>query len=376
MKFTLKTLALCVCAAFTSVSCIQEEAPNAECDILTCEFPNAETESNPVIDNYSVTVRMSPTQDISALAPVFTITDGATITPASGSVQNFLNAENHTIYYTVTSEDGEWSKKYPVKIIQKEIPSEYKFNNCILDPTGKYFTFFENDSEDEPIMTWATGNPGFVMTGQGKTPSDFPTAPVFADNSEMSRQAEYIRLVTRSTGFFGSLVKMRIAAGNIFQGEFDLGIATSNPRGATKFGEPYRYKPTKLKGSFRFKAGETYTDENGKEIAGKKDLFSIYALFFETDEKVSYIDGTIHDSNFTHPNLVSLALMENPHEAADWEAFEIPFNMVDGKTIDPEKLAQGKYKIGIVISSSADGDYFKGAAGSTLDIKDLKIEHE
>ena len=263
-----------------------------------------------------------------------------------------------------------------VKIIQKEIPSEYKFNNCILDPTGKYFTFFENDSEDEPIMTWATGNPGFVMTGQGKTPSDFPTAPVFADNSEMSRQAEYIRLVTRSTGFFGSLVKMRIAAGNIFQGEFDLGIATSNPRGATKFGEPYRYKPTKLKGSFRFKAGETYTDENGKEIAGKKDLFSIYALFFETDEKVSYIDGTIHDSNFTHPNLVSLALMENPHEAADWEAFEIPFNMVDGKTIDPEKLAQGKYKIGIVISSSADGDYFKGAVGSTLDIKDLKIEHE
>lgn len=376
MKFTFKTLALCVCAAFTSVSCIQEEAPNAECDILTCEFPNAETESNPVIDNYSVTVRMSPTQDISALAPVFTITDGATITPASGSVQNFLNAENHTIYYTVTSEDGEWSKKYPVKIIQKEIPSEYKFNNCILDPTGKYFTFFENDSEDEPIMTWATGNPGFVMTSQGKTPSDFPTAPVFADNSEMSRQAEYIRLVTRSTGFFGSLVKMRIAAGNIFQGEFDLGIATSNPRGATKFGEPYRYKPTKLKGSFRFKAGETYTDENGKEIAGKKDLFSIYALFFETDEKVNYIDGTIHDSNFTHPNLVSLALMGNPHEAADWEAFEIPFNMVDGKTIDPEKLAQGKYKIGIVISSSADGDYFKGAVGSTLDIKDLKIEHE
>lgn len=376
MKFTFKTLALCVCAAFTSVSCIQEEAPNAECDILTCEFPNAETESNPVIDNYSVTVRMSPTQDISALAPVFTITDGATITPASGSVQNFLNAENHTIYYTVTSEDGEWSKKYPVKIIQKEIPSEYKFNNCILDPTGKYFTFFENDSEDEPIMTWATGNPGFVMTGQSKTPSDFPTAPVFAENSEMSRQAEYIRLVTRSTGFFGSLVKMRIAAGNIFQGEFDLGIATSNPRGATKFGEPYRYKPTKLKGSFRFKAGETYTDENGKEIAGKKDLFSIYALFFETDEKVSYIDGTIHDSNFTHPNLVSLALMGNPHEAADWEAFEIPFNMVDGKTIDPEKLAQGKYKIGIVISSSADGDYFKGAVGSTLDIKDLKIEHE
>ena len=233
MKFTLKTLALCVCAAFTSVSCIQEEAPNAECDILTCEFPNAETESNPVIDNYSVTVRMSPTQDISALAPVFTITDGATITPASGSVQNFLNAENHTIYYTVTSEDGEWSKKYPVKIIQKEIPSEYKFNNCILDPTGKYFTFFENDSEDEPIMTWATGNPGFVMTGQGKTPSDFPTAPVFAENSEMSRQAEYIRLVTRSTGFFGSLVKMRIAAGNIFQGEFDLGIATSRPEKRT-----------------------------------------------------------------------------------------------------------------------------------------------
>lgn len=376
MKLTLKTLAFCACTAFMSVSCIQEEAPNAECDILTCEFPNAEIESNPVIDNYSVTVRMSPKQDISALAPVFTITDGATITPASGSVQNFLNAENHTIYYTVTSEDGEWSKKYPVKIVQKEIPSEYKFNNCMLDPTGKYYTFFENDSEDEPIMTWATGNPGFAFTGLGKTPSDFPTVPIFTNNTSELKRAEYIRLTTRSTGFFGSFFKMPIAAGNIFQGTFDTGIATSNPRGATKFGEPYRYNPKKLTGTFRYKAGDIYTDDKGNEITGKKDLFSIYALFFETDENVTYIDGSIHDSNFTHPNLISLALMGNPHEAADWEAFEIPFNMVDGKTVDTEKLAQGKYKIGIVISSSADGDYFKGAVGSTLDIKDLKIEHE
>ncbi len=44
--------------------------------------------------------------------------------------------------------------------------------------------------------------------------------------------------------------------------------------------------------------------------------------------------------------------------------------------IDEAQLAIGKYKIGIVIASSAEGDYFRGAVGSTLDVRNLKIVHE
>ena len=84
-----------------ATSCIQDEALNTECDILTCSLPAEVVMSDPKITNDRVTVNVQPEADISALAPVFTLTEGATISPASGSVQDFLNADDHTVNYTV-----------------------------------------------------------------------------------------------------------------------------------------------------------------------------------------------------------------------------------------------------------------------------------
>ena len=69
---------------------------------------------------------------------------------------------------------------------------------------------------------------------------------------------EFIRLTTCTTGFFGGIVKMPIAAGNVFQGVFDMSLATTQPLGATKFGEPYFYVPVRLKGRYRYKAGPVF----------------------------------------------------------------------------------------------------------------------
>jgi hypothetical protein len=131
-----------------------------------------------------------------------------------------------------------------------------------------------------------------------------------------------------------------------------------------------------LNGSYRYKAGETFTDENNNVIQGKQDIFSLYALFYETDANVEYLDGTIHELEFKHPNLVAIAMLPDPHESEGWVDFEVPFTFEDGKTIDSERLENGNYKIGIVISSSADGDFFRGAVGSTLDVKNLEIKYE
>ncbi len=401
------TIALTATAALTS--CIQDEAPNAECDILTVTLPEEILESTPVITNNAVTIRVRSTADISSLAPVFTVTDGATLTPESGSLQDFANAENNTVYYTVKSEDGQWEKTYPVQVIQRNIASEYTFNSSELDAsTGQYTIFSELDESGTSVMTWASGNPGYVMCGVAPQTARqqygdeyvdhiyefFPTSAVYpegttieTDESSPSKTKyfmnggkravpEYIHLVTRSTGFFGSSIGMPIAAGNIFQGFFQTTIATQRPREATKFGEPYRYEPVSFSGSYRYTAGEIFTDENGNTVQGKKDIFSIYALFYETDENTEYLDGSIHEMNFSHPNLVAIAMLPNPHESKEWVDFDIPFAYVTGKTIDPERLANGEYKIGIVISSSADGDFFRGAVGSTLDVKNLKIDRK
>ncbi|KAB5214168.1 hypothetical protein GAB12_25115, partial [Bacteroides thetaiotaomicron] len=46
---------------------------------------------------------------------------------------------------------------------------------------------------------------------------------------------------------------------------------------------------------------------------------------------------------------------------------------VKGRVIDDTKLKNGKYKLGIVLSSSVDGAYFKGAVGSTLYVDEVEL---
>ena len=57
--------------------------------------------------------------------------------------------------------------------------------------------------------------------------------------------------MTRSTGFFGQIAGMPIAAGNLFIGSFDVNNAMSNPLKATKFGLPFRHVPTYLAGYYK-----------------------------------------------------------------------------------------------------------------------------
>lgn len=406
----LKTALITAIVALTATSCIQDEALNTECDILTCELPADVLLTDPAITNDRVVISVQPDADISKLAPVFTVTEGATITPASGSTQDFLNAENHIVLYTVTSQDGEWSKTYRVEVLQALKPDVYRFNMVELDNSLKYSIFNEADDNGAFLMAWASGNPGYVMCGEADKAARnaygkdsykthiweyFPTLAVYPEgttqrtkdnvtyfmNGDNYAQPDYIRLVTRSTGGFGKMVKMPIAAGNIFQGVFDLSIAISDPRGATKFGEPYHYQPQTITGEYRYQAGETFTGGDGNAIDGRTDVFSIYAIFFESDDETPFIDSTVHYNNFEHPNMVAVANLEDCRITGlgdnDWTQFEITFDYEKyGKTIDTDKLAKGKYKLGIVIASSAEGDYFRGAVGSTLDVRNLKVTHK
>lgn len=410
MNFVYKTVVVAA-TVLAATSCIQDEALNTECDIITCSFPSEIVVSDPTITNNRVTVNVVPDADISKLAPTFTLTEGATISPASGSVQNFLNADDHTVNYTVTSQDGEWYKTYRVQVVQQLKPSEYLFNKVELDPTKKYSIFNEYDENGNFLMAWSSGNPGYVICGEANKAARaaygkdnykdhiwefFPTLAVFPEGTTMKTdndnvtsfvnggkyaQPEYIRLVTRSIGGFVAQVKMPIAAGNIFQGEFDLGSAVSQPREATRFGEPYNYKPVKLSGEYRFKAGDVFTDGKGNVVVGRKDIFSIYAIFFESDDDVKFIDSNVHYNDFMHPNMVALANLTDAHETGlgddDWVKFEIEFDYDKyKKAVNADLLAKGVYRLGIVIASSAEGDYFRGAVGSTLDVRNIKVTNE
>lgn len=53
--------------------------------------------------------------------------------------------------------------------------------------------------------------------------------------------------------------------------------------------------------------------------------------------------------------------------------FPLDFELKPGKSINPDKLDKGIYKLAIVFSSSVDGASFEGAVGSTLHIDEVKL---
>jgi len=77
-------------------------------DILTCDFGALGAAT---ITGTSIVLTVPPSQAVTALAPTFTISQFATVSPASGSTQNFTNP----VTYTVTAQNGT-TKVYTVTV--------------------------------------------------------------------------------------------------------------------------------------------------------------------------------------------------------------------------------------------------------------------
>lgn len=375
-------------------SCIQDEPLNAECDItgvdtLWLQQNRNLIKGNPRIDNYRVTFTVPYDADRSALAPKFYLTPGARLTAmvdgvevadANGMTRDFNTPQT----YTAHSQDGQWSKSYEVTF-ESEAPIEkLDFENFELDPSGRYQVWFEmdaNDASNPRRNYWASGNPGYNLTGLGSSPEVFPTTA-----AEDGVSGKCIKLETKDTGTYGmnTRPKMPIAAGNLFIGEFELSKASRYPRKATKFGlSLVRKKPVKLEGYYKYKAGAKFTDAKKKVQPTMHDTADIYAVVYEIDpDNFVPLDG---DNILTASNIALMARIDKPAEfegdmselaAADWVHFSEPFKPMNGKEFDAERLARGGYAIAIVMTSSRQGAYFEGAIGSTLYVDQLRVVYE
>lgn len=369
---------LFVClGAVVLTSCFKDEAPNAEADITKAWlhtdvptemfFQTSDTLINVLYSANEIKFSVRRKADVSALAPQFTITEGATISPASGSTHDFSQGP---ITYTVTSEDKQWTRDYAVSftpVVQTVKDTiDYDFEHFALVSSGKYYTWFELQEDGTEDNRWATGNGGFVMTAGSAAPDAYPTAPLTE-----GYDGNGVRLVTRSTGSFGKLTKMPLAAGNLFIGEFDVSIAVKTPLMATRFGLPFDKKPKTFTGYYRYKAGDSFTNRDGSVVDGKKDQASVYAILYrnhDADGNAVVLHG---DDVQTNPLIVGKAIVAELPETAEWREFKVDFSYAE--EIDIDLMAERGYSLAIVFSSSADGAYFQGAIGSTLDIDKVRI---
>ena len=374
------SFALCLLlAAFVSTSCIREEAANAECDIVGVDSiwlaaqPAGFITGNPLIRNNSVTFLVRKNADRTHLNPAFYITPRARLFYKDAAGKRPFDATEYHDFttpqtYVVVSEDGAWEKEYKVSFEDPQPVDSTDFEHFGYDERSQYQILYQTQTDGSlNANIWASGNGGFALTGMAHTPEDYPTT--FIDGGVKGRCA---KLETKSTGSFGSRVKMPIAAGNLFIGEFKVAQAMLYPLKATRFGlQLVKSEPLSLSGYYKYKAGNTMTDKNGQVLAGRKDTCDIYAVLYEVDP--THFVPLQGDDVLSNPRIVSIARLDNPGEPEQWTHFNTPFRYQTGKSFDAGRMRRNGYAIAVVMTSSRQGAFFEGAVGSTLYLDNIKI---
>ena len=385
MRINYLFFGLLTTVGLTLTSCTKDEAPSMEADIKTASITNEDEYllTTPAVSNNTVVFRLKQNTEEMSFAPNFTLSEGATITPASGTLLNFSEGSQQ---YTVTSEGGFWKKSYTVSFLKTKFPLHFSFENHLLfygqdqleesfDPNREYepatyVNFFEYDIDGTKDLLWSSGNIGFAILPAAtlglKSPLEYPTAPL-----KEGVNGYGVKLETMLTGFDHNWLTPGLAAGNLFLGSFNT-KHLFNALKATEFGIPYTLeeKPVKFTGYYKYKAGTTFGEKDFYKPVGLdgNDMWDAYAIVFEKRENNNFLNG---DHNFQDDRMVLQARIDHKKypETDSWTEFEAVFEEVPGKTFDPTK----EYFIAIVISSSIQGSNFKGAIGSTLQIDELQL---
>lgn len=365
----------------TFSSCIKDEPLNAEADIeqvsvhvdnpLETFFQLSDTMQNVSYADSTITFTVRSQANLTSLAPTFRITEGATISPASGTVRDFSQGP---LTYTVTSQDGQWSRLYtlrfnPTNVTVKDTVA-YDFEHYMLEPKNRAYYVWQEEQADGSLSTvWASGNAGFRISMPSAKPDEYPTYVV-----EKGRHGYAVACTTRSTGALGAGAQKPIAAGNLFLGKFDLSQAMSILH-ATQFGIPFDKKPMAFQGYYKYHRGAVYQDRDGSTMPDQKDYAAIYAVLYRNHDDKGNPVVLYGDNVKTSPQLVAIADMGDIDDTGDddWHEFKASFVYYNNKDLDQETLKNRGYSLAIVFSSSKDGDNFKGAIGSTLILDDVRI---
>lgn len=378
-----------VCMCLTA--CFKEEPLNAECDIERAwthyDVPeecvlslNDTIVSNVYSTEKKITFYVKPGTDRTRLAPQFIMTEGATLEPASGTERDFSNG---ALVYTTTSQDGNWHRVYEVEFVERvsirpDIPDDetpadgvvnysihYDFEGVSLYTDNITKTQYYKWSEQNGTE-WASGNGGFAISNSSATPDEYPTVMI-----ENGYEGKGVKLTTSATGPIAAMVKMPMAAGNLFIGKFITETALRDALKSTQFGTPFDGKPVKLTGYYKYKPGDVYKDRYGN-VEDRVDEGAVYSIMYKNQDAAGNPVVLYGDNIQTSEHIVAKAIVPELKPTDEWTRFEIEYDY-GGNDIDQKTLDTFGYSLTVVFSSSKDGDYFRGAVGSTLYIDKVEI---
>ena len=374
-------------------SCIGDEPLNAECDIEEVSLTMADAESvfyheydtlqvvSSAVDSVGFLIRYD--KNVGELPLNLKLTPGAKpyimengeyVPFKQGSLVDFSNEQVRQ--FRIVSQDGRWARLYRINIVHDQAPErEHLFMNITFDyfelnSTGKYHVWYGVEENSISYDQWATGNPGFNLSKSSAKVEEYPTLGVQTGGVD---GGPYLKLETRDTGAFGRMVNMRLAAGNLFIGTFDVANALKDAMAATRFGLPFKHKPVKVTGWYKFKAGERFQDRKGNAV-DRVDQPDIYCVMYRNQDADGNQVLLYGDDVLTSPAIVGLARITGVVETDEWTSFEMSLNYTS--ELDSELLENNGYSMTISFASSIEGASFEGAPGSVFCVDNVTIECE
>ena len=366
-------MAIALTMALTCTSCFGDEPDGCEADIETVTlhiaspgdffFQTTDSMQTVYSTDSIITFSVRSHADVSALAPEFTLSSGATVSPASGTTQDFSNGP---VIYTVTSQDGKWHRRYRVNVVPTVISVadtlSFDFEEYELEPVaGRFYQWHNMLGKD-----WATANDGFRISMGNAKAMDYPTTPLLNGYDGAA-----VSLTTRDTGPFGKMANKRLAAGNMYLGTFDIRIAMSDHLHATHFGIPFANLPESFSGYYTYEPGPTVQDFYGNPIANRVDSADIYAVFYRNHDAAGNEICLYGDNVLSSEQIVAVADLGYVTPTTQWTPWDVKF--VYRSEVDKEQLANYGYCLTIVFSSSCACGEFIGAIGSRLCIDKVRL---
>jgi len=336
-------------------ACVSEDhfGKSSRSEIKTFVIPGQSGSS--VINNDSLTVVVTIPEtmtDFMLIPSEISLSNFATVIPEAGQVQDF----SAPVEYFVTAEDGSVSI-YKVSALrggsQPQLDNS-SFEDWYSESVG--FSTVEQPGVDKTSTIWGTANRGLALGG-----SSGNTSKQERDNSNYAKMESV-----------AAPALVRMAAATIFIGKFtDDFPSVSDPRSNISLGTPFSARPLSFSFSYTYQPGPDNEDANGNPLS-YGDQCDIY-LFLENREG-------------SEVKRVGTAWFRSGTSVSEWSRENVPIKYGPLDASDPwytyAQPVQGEVwgdgsevvtHITILATSSFEGDFFKGAIGSTLELDDIEL---
>lgn len=261
-----------------------------------------------------------------------------------------IHLESLTDYVARAVSDQEYGAEIKFTTGVNIQPPNSSFDNWWLD--GKIWCPWAEGGE----KYWDTGNKGATTLGSSNT------VPTDDTPSGTGRAAKL------ETKFVGIGIIGKLAAGNIFAGEY---VRTDGTNGILSFGRPFEQCPTKLRGYMQYHSAPISSTTSGFEnLKNRPDTCIIWVALIDSDEpfEIRTNPNNRHLFDPDASDVIAYGKIESGSDIPSYQPFEFELSY---KATD----RRPKYML-IVASASKYGDYFTGGNGSVLCIDDFELLYD